>query len=703
LFGGWVGQHLTNQTWLYRQGGWVNDTDPTNAPPARSGAAMAYDNQTGVHAVVLFGGCDPTGACPRNDTWLFSAGTWRNVSPTIGPAPTLYNASMTSWGQNGTILYGGCTTNPCGTDSSTTWAFQNTSGCWALHRSPCWTPIATHGTSPPGLANPALADDPSVGPTNGTIVLYGGENRSCGTCLARDSNATWEFNGGSWSNLTSTYTGSSYPGAGRSLAALFWDPTSQALYLYGGFNDSTGVVYDQLWMTGLYAWVNETALPRPTPARFGPAVAGGGSAPGTPMRALLLGGRSPTGSAERDLWVFEPSLVVRPQVDPDPVETNATVGLFSNTSGGTLPGVSWATGDGGTVTGANGTYSYRTPGVYTARATATDFYGVRNVSSVLVTVHRFSLGLVGPTVVDESAAALYSSDPTNGTAPYNFTWTFSDGSTGFGATVSHVFLATGPASLDLAVRDGTGTIVSEPESVHVDPALTGRASVAPAAVDVGGTANLSVSGFGGTPPYESVWTLPEGRTIAGGNATFRPTAAGVANVTVALTDHAGVVWADSLALMVNPLLSFTVSSSSSSPTSGRSVTFSTVLVGGTSPYSYSWRFGDGATSTSPSPTHTYPTPGSYSVNVWVNDSGGGSFRQTVEVKVPRTSGGLLWQILALPVTDLIAITIGIVAAVLVVAALVYRRVPRPRSPAWGPPPPSPSEPSGSETIGSSHP
>ena len=59
----------------------------------------------------------------------------------------------------------------------------------------------------------------------------------------------------------------------------------------------------------------------------------------------------------------------------------------------------------------------------------------------------------------------------NGTALYNFTWTFSDGSTGFGATVSHVFLATGPASLDLAVRDGTGTIVSEPESVHVDPGI----------------------------------------------------------------------------------------------------------------------------------------------------------------------------------------------------------------------------------------
>ena len=85
------------------------------------------------------------------------------------------------------------------------------------------------------------------------------------------------------------------------------------------------------------------------------------------MRALLLGGRSPTCSAERDLWVFEPSLVVRPQVDPDPFETNATVGLFSNTSGGTLPGVSWATGDGGTVTGATARIRIEPRGVHRAR------------------------------------------------------------------------------------------------------------------------------------------------------------------------------------------------------------------------------------------------------------------------------------------------------------------------------------------------
>ena len=75
------------------------------------------------------------------------------------------------------------------------------------------------------------------------------------------------------------------------------------------------------------------------------------------------------------------------------------------------------------------------------------------------------------------------------------------------------------------------------------------------------------------------------------------------------------------------------------------------------------------------------------MNVWVNDSGGGSFRQTVEVKVPRTSGGLLWQILALPVTDLIAITIGIVAAVLVCGRLGVPSCPASPVTRGGPPRP----------------
>jgi PKD repeat protein len=50
------------------------------------------------------------------------------------------------------------------------------------------------------------------------------------------------------------------------------------------------------------------------------------------------------------------------------------------------------------------------------------------------------------------------------------------------------------------------------------------------------------------------------------------------------------------------------------------VNFSVAVSGGTGPYTYAWLFGDGANSSLASPEHTYANPGSFLVQVWVNDS-----------------------------------------------------------------------------------
>ncbi|MGA7923996.1 MAG: PKD domain-containing protein, partial [Thermoplasmata archaeon] len=630
FFGGTGTKGVSDQTWVFHEGTWANVTNLSSGPPPRSGAMMAYDNQTGVDAIVLFGGCDPGIACPRNDTWLFSGGVWNNVTGAIGPQSGRINAAMTTWGNNGTLLFGGCTEASCGTQANTTWAFQNTSACEAQYGRPCWNDLSSggiHGASPPALAGVAMGDDLDVGPTDGEVVLYGGFSTTCPTCAARDSNATWLFNGNRWTDATSSYAGSPYPNEARSHASLFWDPTTRSLWLYGGINDSSGVTYSELWSTDVLSWANESLLRLPDPVRTGAAVATGLASSDFLFQPILVGGVSPENDALNDTWVFEPSITLTPTVAPNPVEANAPALLQCTTAGGTAPTVTWTMGDGGSVLGSNGTYVYRDPGTYVVHVNALDWFGVQNQSNTLnVVVQLFSLGLSVPTVTDESGRTHLSVDPSGGSPPYNATWVLSDGTVLYGPGVEHNFSELGTQDVNVTVRDAVGTVVTSNARIKVNPTLAASARADPPAVDVNMGTELSVTESGGTPPYLVEWSFPNGRTGAGHNTTYRPTEIGPANVTVLLIDSANVSWTTVLSLAVNPALLVRPSTSVISPTTGRAVTFAASISGGTAPYAYSWEFGDGGTSTSGTPSHTYGRAGSFTVTVWVNDSVGGSAR-----------------------------------------------------------------------------
>jgi hypothetical protein len=61
--------------------------------------------------------------------------------------------------------------------------------------------------------------------------------------------------------------------------------------------------------------------------------------------------------------------------------------------------------------------------------------------------------------------------------------------------------------------------------------------------------------------------------------------------------------------------------SPSSPQTGRQVTFTATVSGGTQPYSHTWDFGDGSTGTGSTTTHAYGSPGSFTVTLNVRDNG----------------------------------------------------------------------------------
>ena len=65
------------------------------------------------------------------------------------------------------------------------------------------------------------------------------------------------------------------------------------------------------------------------------------------------------------------------------------------------------------------------------------------------------------------------------------------------------------------------------------------------------------------------------------------------------------------------------------------VTFDVDLDGGKEPYTWKWDFGDGQKSTEANPklSHVYEKPGTYMVEVTVNDSGGDSDFDILEIEV----------------------------------------------------------------------
>ncbi|HTT25533.1 MAG TPA: kelch repeat-containing protein, partial [Thermoplasmata archaeon] len=76
-------------------GAWTNITSTAGAPsPARGHEPMVYD--PAIQAVVLFGGYDPVYNQALNDTWVFTNGTWVNVTGSLhGSAPPrTYGAAM---------------------------------------------------------------------------------------------------------------------------------------------------------------------------------------------------------------------------------------------------------------------------------------------------------------------------------------------------------------------------------------------------------------------------------------------------------------------------------------------------------------------------------------------------------------------------------------------------------------------------------
>jgi pectate lyase len=141
-----------------------------------------------------------------------------------------------------------------------------------------------------------------------------------------------------------------------------------------------------------------------------------------------------------------------------------TLTFVGSATGGVAPyAFHWDLGDRASATGRTATHIYQAPGTYTVRLTVTDAAGARatDMAQARVAVQPLAAG-AGPDKTSAPGSPLgWSGAASGGVAPYTFTWSFGDGSSAAGQSVSHAYASAGTYTVSLTVTDARGTQASD--------------------------------------------------------------------------------------------------------------------------------------------------------------------------------------------------------------------------------------------------
>lgn len=741
MFGGYNGSYL-NDTWAYSGGSWASLTVVGHTAPApRRAPAVTYDAANG--SVVLFGGVDSS-ATGFNDTWRFANDTWSLLTTPIAPSPRWVAYMAYDPTIRGSLLFGGCDTLGCATTLDDTWELAN--GTWTdlsnLTTQPptrganplVYEPVGLSGpddlfmggSSPGGALNDTwvfstaiytrLAANPARLDVGQRLSLtakvaggvapfsfqYGGlpsgcssQNQSSLSCLP---NSTGSFD--SWVNVSdsvSSQTGAGVAGfmiypalrvrlevprlrleVGQNLTvsanATGGDPPYH--YLYSGLphgcpsvdqpvltcapstsgNFSISVRLSDLlysnWSTAVSVKIDSRLQ---ATATIFPAVGD----VGRPfwMNASALAGNPP--------WTFNWS------------------GLPTNCSSAVGPSVTCAPDS---------------VGVYSPTVAVRDADGaIANVSAGTLSVNQDPNVTFSPRTIVAVAGGseLLQATVAGGTSPFQYSWSFGDGTffNGSLASVSHVYTRVGNYTVRLIAIDAVGAQThADGTATIVRPLSLGLSSSAPKV-----TVNTPVDFFGsiagGEPPFTVIWSgLPSGCRPSP-NTTFQctPNRAGTYSIRLMLTDTLGDNPSAAVGLSVVPLAVVELNDTASSACAPLNVNFTGVVAsGGTAPFRYSWTFGDGARAGGSTVAHAYSRAGIFQVNLTVLDASnatvGASTNLTVESPAACASSPAVSPVvLGVAVGGAAAVAVGVT-----VAALRRRRRPPTDPPAEEYPPENPT-------------
>jgi uncharacterized protein (TIGR03437 family) len=286
-------------------GNWTQQL-PTNTPPPREAAGMAYDS--GHSQIVLFGGS--TGTAPFNDTWIWDGSNWTQRLLVPVPVPRSSPAMAYDPVHGQTVLFGGNTANPGATLVSLTdtwtwdgakWTAQSPANSPpALNSLPSmafdaahnqimlligdgfatetwiwsgtnWTQLSPQ-TSPPSSFDYAMTFDP----VHNQIVAWASSNFS-----------TWVWDGSNWTNKPSTLS----PHASL-IAQIAPDPLHSQVILFSDLG--------QTWTWDGSSWTEDSPKNTPPPRSYFSMVFDAAI-----NSDVLFGGVMPSQSVANDLWTWQ--------------------------------------------------------------------------------------------------------------------------------------------------------------------------------------------------------------------------------------------------------------------------------------------------------------------------------------------------------------------------------------------------------------
>jgi PKD repeat protein len=219
----------------------------------------------------------------------------------------------------------------------------------------------------------------------------------------------------------------------------------------------------------------------------------------------------------------------------------------SDPQGGTVA-YAWSFGDGTNGTGASVTHPYGGEGAFSAQVTATNAASLSTSASVIVNVVAQAPTAPVITVAPDSpiarasaSLAAVSSDPQGSALTY--AWSFGDGATATGASVTHAWSSAATYTLQVTATNAFGKSTSATRAVLVREALPPTEpviTVTPNSPFSGGTASISaVSNDPQGSALTYAWSFGDGATATGASVTHAWNAAATYTVQVTAANAYG--------------------------------------------------------------------------------------------------------------------------------------------------------------------
>ena len=295
----------------------------------------------------------------------------------------------------------------------------------------------------------------------------------------------------------------------------------------------------------------------------------------------------------------------------------------------------WDFGDGSTGAGLIVKHSYAESGMYTVGLKVVDNIGASNGSAkdkLTVNINEKPIAEAGADQIVSAGQVVNfsgSDSKDNDGSIVHYSWNFGDGGTGSGKDITHVYAKPGKYTVNLKVQDNSTTI-----SEFDDDNLTVVVNYPPIAVAgddqyvstgiVKFDASKSSDRDGNLTNYK--WDFGDGSVSSDPTPTHIYSAPGTYHTVLTVMDDVGTSTSstsDSMTVVINapPIADAGIDQIGSPNESLKFDGSNSVDPDGTI-NKYIWKFGDGTEGEGSYTTHSYKNPGTYSVQLKVEDNSG---------------------------------------------------------------------------------